>query len=282
MQEAFLLNCVHLIKNSDPLEIQEPSLILSELTEKVFNTAVSESDIKADKLENLVWGGELPGFDIPIPCIQVNRPGLSGLQAVYYAYQSIKSGDLQIAAAGSSGIAYITHEQASSVERAGLPRTQSRIGIDAQSLEVVGIKFAAGAVIFASTQAVGILNFSPIARMTGLVQSRLEFNSNQVGLSRLINIALAKEGLSLEDIDIFAIDASSVGLLTPWLKNSGIDLDRINPDQTESLFSFHNDILGPILLCQIYHILELQNMRRGLVIQAGNHGDFMFAVLERI
>ena len=282
MPEAFLLSSVQKIVEAEPLRSTDSYQILSELGGRVFTEAVSVSAIEVNRIENVVWGGELPKRDNDIPGIQVIRPDLSGLQALYYARQSITSGDLHIAAAGGAGISSPVQDHGERANMDFLGIGHSGTEYNAYSHNFRQIKYGAAVVILASTQIIGSLNLIPSARLAGFVQGRLDIQSNHTDIGILVNKALVKVEVPLEDIELISVDPTWARLISPWLIDSGVDPVRINPDQGEAQFSHHGEAAGLIQLCQLLKILEQQKKHWGLILQLGPKRDGMAIIIERV
>lgn len=282
MAEAFLLSTAHQFVDISTEEIQTVDMILSGLTEQVLADAIKQAEIDPDRIESMIWGGDIIPQKQGLPWMSVVRPGLSGLQAVFFASQSILCGGAQVIAAGGSGKFQPDRTYFDRIVQQLLGSSQPHVSEIAHSHDNIRSAAGAAALILASTSLVGRLNLSPSARLASLAQVRPARRPINEEIKAILDRALHDVSLSLDDIAVFSIDAIWVGAISAWLQSFGVDPSRINPDQDGLQLSHTGEAEGVILLSQLIDSLRRKKEQWGIFLQLGLDFSLMAVLVERI
>ena len=280
MSEAFLLASDHRITqlNLDGAPRSGP-----DLADQVLECVIEQAGINPILIENIIWGGEPPNqTSKDIPITQIMRPGLSGLQALFFAQRAIAAGDMQIVSAGGADLHTPAKLSDNNLLRQMLDGILKDNDADAYRQKLLHPTCGAAAFIVASTQMIGSHNYVPKARLAGMFQSRLDTRSIHNGFASLMERILLGSGVQLSDIDILIVDAVLDGIVTKGLGSEGFEQTKIFTDLNFPLLNQTGEAKGAIFLSHLLDTFEQNKKQWGLVIQIGKDLSLMGMVVERI
>lgn len=94
--------------------------------------------------------------------------------------------------------------------------------------------------------------------------------------------ALEKSGLSLEDIDIFEVNEAFAPVPLAWLKETGADPQKLNPNGGAIALGHPLGGSGARLMVSMMHELERTGGRYGLQTMCEGHGMANATIIERL
>ncbi len=94
--------------------------------------------------------------------------------------------------------------------------------------------------------------------------------------------ALAKAGLSVEDIDLFEINEAFAAVVLRYVKDMGISLDKVNVNGGAIAMGHPLGATGAILLGTVIDELERRHQRYGLITLCVGGGMGIATVVERV
>lgn len=140
----------------------------------------------------------------------------------------------------------------------------------------------AGALLLASTRAVGRYNLSPIAR----VVSRVVVGSDPVlmldGPIAATRQALKRTDLTLDEIDVVEINEAFASVVLAWKSEFQPDMQRVNPNGGAIAHGHPLGATGAILMTKLVHELERRKARYGLQTMCIGHGMATATIIERL
>jgi acetyl-CoA acyltransferase len=144
------------------------------------------------------------------------------------------------------------------------------------------ISDGSAALVLASPSAVGKLNLNPIAR----IDTRVVVGSDPTlmldGPIPATQKALAKAGLSLEDIDIVEINEAFASVVLAWAKELGADMEKVNPNGGAIARGHPLGATGAVLMTRLVHELQRRKLRWGLQTMCIGHGMATATIVERV
>lgn len=93
---------------------------------------------------------------------------------------------------------------------------------------------------------------------------------------------LAKAGLRLEDIDIFEVNEAFAAIPLAWLKDTGADVRKLNPNGGAIALGHPLGASGARLMTTLVHELERSGGRYGLQTMCEGHGMANATIIERL
>jgi acetyl-CoA C-acetyltransferase len=94
--------------------------------------------------------------------------------------------------------------------------------------------------------------------------------------------ALAKTGLSLDDIDVVEINEAFASVVLAWAKDTGADLSRVNPNGGAIALGHPLGATGARLMTTLLHELERTGGRYGLQTMCEGGGQANVTIVERL
>ncbi|RFU69414.1 thiolase family protein [Bacillus sp. V59.32b] len=94
--------------------------------------------------------------------------------------------------------------------------------------------------------------------------------------------ALEKSGLSIDDIDIFEVNEAFAPVALAWLKETGADREKLNPNGGAIALGHPLGGSGARLMVTMMHELERTGGRYGLQTMCEGHGMANATIIERI
>lgn len=93
---------------------------------------------------------------------------------------------------------------------------------------------------------------------------------------------LAKAGLSLADIDTFEVNEAFAAVTLAWLKDTGADPKKLNPNGGAIALGHPLGASGAKLMCTMMNELERSGGRYGLQTMCEGHGMANATIIERL
>lgn len=144
------------------------------------------------------------------------------------------------------------------------------------------ISDAAGALVVASSKAVGCYNLTPLARIV----SRAVIGSDPVLMLDApipaTQQVLKKSGLSLSEIDVIEINEAFASVVLAWAREFHPDMDRVNSNGGAIALGHPLGATGAVLTTKLLHELERIKGRFGLQVMCIGHGMATASIIERI
>jgi acetyl-CoA C-acetyltransferase len=94
--------------------------------------------------------------------------------------------------------------------------------------------------------------------------------------------ALAKAGLTLEDIDLFEINEAFAVVAEKFIRDLGLDRDKVNVNGGAMALGHPIGATGSMLIGTVLDELERRDLRRGLVTMCAGGGMAPAIIIERI
>ncbi|TDK59728.1 thiolase family protein [Bacillus salipaludis] len=94
--------------------------------------------------------------------------------------------------------------------------------------------------------------------------------------------ALEKSGLSIDDIDIFEVNEAFAPVAMAWLKETGADPAKLNPNGGAIALGHPLGASGARLMVTMIHELERSGCRYGLQTMCEGHGMANATIIERL
>jgi acetyl-CoA C-acetyltransferase len=93
---------------------------------------------------------------------------------------------------------------------------------------------------------------------------------------------LAKAGLTIDDIDLFEINEAFAVVAEKFIRDLGLDRDRVNVNGGAMALGHPIGATGAILIGTVLDELERRNLKRGLVTMCAAGGMAPAIIVERI
>jgi acetyl-CoA C-acetyltransferase len=94
--------------------------------------------------------------------------------------------------------------------------------------------------------------------------------------------ALAKAGMSIDDIDLYEVNEAFASVPTAWLKDTGADPDRLNVNGGAIALGHPLGASGTKLMTTLVHALKKRNKRYGLQTMCEGGGMANVTIVERL
>lgn len=94
--------------------------------------------------------------------------------------------------------------------------------------------------------------------------------------------ALEKSGLTLDDIDVFEVNEAFASVPLAWLKETGADPEKLNPNGGAIALGHPLGASGARLMLTMMHELERTGGRYGLQTMCEGHGMANATIIERL
>lgn len=144
------------------------------------------------------------------------------------------------------------------------------------------ISDGAAAVLLASASAVQRFGLRPRARIVARVvagDDPVLMLSAPIPATRR---ALQRAGLSLDDMDVIEINEAFASVVLAWQKETGADLDRVNPNGGAIALGHPLGASGARLMATLLHEMERRGARFGLQTMCIGHGMATATIIERL
>ncbi len=144
-----------------------------------------------------------------------------------------------------------------------------------------GINDGASAVVIASGEAVRRLNQTPLARIVASGHSGVDPAYMGIGPVPASRAALAKAGLSINDMDVIESNEAFAAQACSVAKELGFDPARVNPNGSGIALGHPVGATGCILTVKAMYELKRTNKRHALVTMCIGGGQGIAAIIER-
>jgi acetyl-CoA C-acetyltransferase len=140
----------------------------------------------------------------------------------------------------------------------------------------------AGALLVASEKAVREHDLTPLARVHTLTVVGDDPVYMLTGPIPATQAALARSGLSIDDIDLFEVNEAFAPVPLAWAQETGADLERINVNGGAIALGHPLGATGAILATKLVHELQRTGGRFGLQTMCEGGGQANATILERV
>lgn len=144
------------------------------------------------------------------------------------------------------------------------------------------ISDGAGAVLLMSRKKCEELGLKPRFRVLTRVVVGSDPTLMLTGPISATKKALEKSGLSIHDIDIFEVNEAFAPVPLVWLKETGADVKKLNPNGGAIALGHPLGASGVRLMITMMHELERTGGRYGLQTMCEGHGMANATIIERI
>ncbi|MGV9210988.1 acetyl-CoA C-acetyltransferase [Micromonospora sp. RB23] len=144
-----------------------------------------------------------------------------------------------------------------------------------------GIVDGAALVLIGSEQVGRDLGLSPRARIVGAAVSGADPTLMLTGPIPATRKALAAAGLTLDDIDLFEINEAFAAVVLKYVRDLGLDPDRVNVNGGAIALGHPLGATGAMLLGTALDELERRDLRRAVVTLCIGGGMGVATVIER-
>jgi acetyl-CoA C-acetyltransferase len=94
--------------------------------------------------------------------------------------------------------------------------------------------------------------------------------------------ALAKAGMTIDDIDLFEVNEAFASVPVAWLKDTGADPDRLNVNGGAIALGHPLGASGTKLMATLLHALKIRGKRYGLQTMCEGGGLANVTIVERL
>ncbi|MEV4097123.1 acetyl-CoA C-acetyltransferase [Streptosporangium saharense] len=144
------------------------------------------------------------------------------------------------------------------------------------------ISDGSGALLIASERAVREHGLTPRARVVTLTLTGDDPVYMLTAPIPATRKALARAGLSVDDIDVFEVNEAFAPVPLAWLREIGADPERVNPNGGAIALGHPLGATGAILMTKLLHELERTGGRYGLQTMCEGGGQANVTVIERL
>ncbi|MGW4677412.1 acetyl-CoA C-acetyltransferase [Micromonospora taraxaci] len=144
-----------------------------------------------------------------------------------------------------------------------------------------GIVDGAALVLIGSEQVGRDLGLTPRARIVGAAVTGADPTLMLTGPIPATHKALAAAGLTVDDIDLFEINEAFAAVVLKYVRDLGLDPDRVNVNGGAIALGHPLGATGAMLLGTALDELERRDLRRGVVTLCIGGGMGVATVLER-
>jgi acetyl-CoA C-acetyltransferase len=144
------------------------------------------------------------------------------------------------------------------------------------------ISDGSAAVLIASEEALRVHGLTPLARIHTLTVVGDDPVFMLTGPIPATRKALARAGLSVDDIDVFEVNEAFAPVLLAWSQDTGASLDRTNPNGGAIALGHPLGATGAILMTKLVHELHRTGGRYGLQTMCEGGGQANATIIERL
>jgi len=145
-----------------------------------------------------------------------------------------------------------------------------------------GINDGAAAVVLATGTAVEARGLKPLARILGWGHAGVEPLYMGIGPVKAVPIALARAGLSLDDIDVIEANEAFAAQACAVAGELGFDPAKVNPNGSGIALGHPVGATGSILIVKTVYELQRSGGRYGLITMCIGGGQGIAMVVERV
>jgi acetyl-CoA C-acetyltransferase len=144
-----------------------------------------------------------------------------------------------------------------------------------------GVNDAAAAVVLASSDEAARRGLTPMGRLVAYSQVGVEPRHMGIGPVPAIRTALARAGLTIDDIDLFEVNEAFAAQALAVSRDLGLPADRTNPNGSGIGLGHPVGATGTILTVKALHELARTGGRYAVVSLCIGGGQGIAAVFER-
>ncbi len=144
------------------------------------------------------------------------------------------------------------------------------------------ISDGSAALLVASEAAVRRHGLTPRARIKALAVTGADPVFMLTGPIPATEQALAKAGLTVDDIDVFEVNEAFAPVLIAWSADTGASLERTNPNGGAIALGHPLGATGAVLATKLLHELERTGGRYGLQTMCEGGGQANATIIERV
>lgn len=145
-----------------------------------------------------------------------------------------------------------------------------------------GIVDGASLVLVGSERAGAAMGLTPRARVVATAVAGVDATLAMTGPAPATRKALARAGLSMDDLDLIEINEAFASVVLHFAKQMGIDMDRINVNGGAIAMGHPFGATGTMLLGTLLDELERRGGRFGLVTICAGGGIGVATIIERL
>jgi acetyl-CoA C-acetyltransferase len=145
-----------------------------------------------------------------------------------------------------------------------------------------GIVDGASLVLIGNRRAGDAAGLTPRARIVATAVSGADPTIMLTGPAPAARKALAKAGLSIEDIDLFEMNEAFAAVVLRFVKDLGLSLDRVNVNGGAIAMGHPLGATGAMLVGTLLDELERRNLRYGLATLCVGGGMGIATIIERV
>lgn len=240
----------------------------------------SRADVDAYALESqrraeAAWSsGRYAGSVVPVTDIngrmlldndEHRRPGTTRDALAALPASFAKMGEL-----GFDAVALDRHRDVASIDHVHTAGNSSGI-VDGAALTLIG-----------SAELGRELGLTPRARIVQTAVVGSEPTIMLTGPVPATRKALARAGLSIDDIDIFEVNEAFAAVVLKWMRDLGVPHEKVNVNGGAIALGHPLGATGAMLVATLLDELERRELRRGLVTLCVGSGMGIATIIERV
>ena len=145
-----------------------------------------------------------------------------------------------------------------------------------------GIVDGAALVLIGNESAVRTLNITPRARIVATALTGTDPTIMLTGPMPATRKALAKAGLTIDDIDLFEVNEAFAAVPLRYMQELGVPAEKINVNGGSIAMGHPLGATGAMLLGTLIDELERRSLRRGLITLCVGGGMGIATIVERL
>jgi acetyl-CoA C-acetyltransferase len=145
-----------------------------------------------------------------------------------------------------------------------------------------GIVDGAAAVLIGSAQAGKDHNLTPRARIVAVALSGADPTIMLTGPMPAARKALAKAGLTVDDIDLFEVNEAFAAVPMKFMREMGVSHEKVNVNGGAIAMGHPLGATGAMILGTLLDELEQRNLKRGLATLCVGGGMGIATIIERV
>jgi acetyl-CoA C-acetyltransferase len=144
------------------------------------------------------------------------------------------------------------------------------------------ISDGAAALLIADEDVARMDGFTPRARFRARVAVGGDPTMQLIEVIPATKKALARAGLSIEDIDVFEVNEAFASVVLAWARELNADMEKVNPNGGAIAHGHPLGATGAILMTKLLHELERRDAQFGLQVMCIARGMATATIIERI
>ncbi|MDL1902862.1 thiolase family protein [Anaerolineae bacterium CFX9] len=144
------------------------------------------------------------------------------------------------------------------------------------------ISDGAAAVVLTSAEKARELGLKPMARLVSMVTVGSDPHLMLTGPVAATRKALAKAGMSIDQIDLFEVNEAFASVIGMWKRETGADMSRVNVHGGAIALGHPLGASGARLMTTLLHALETHDKRYGLQTMCCGGGMGTGTIIERL